>query len=112
LLNLHSQLVAVTNQLDAVTSSLSWRITKPLRELNHRLAQTRLAFRQPNADTRDTLKQTLKITFISGLKKRINSLRYLSRQSALPKERSQSKLSPRTALIYYDLQKTIEARKN
>ena len=55
---------------------------------------------------------------ISGLKRRINSLRYIFRQPAAPKEEHLSNqndlnnLSPRAARIYADLQKAIEARKN
>ena len=83
--------------------STSWRITAPLRHITVGLRRFNAAIREGR--------------LISGLKKRINSLEYIFRQPAAPKEQKQinlnnlSNLSPRAARIYADLQKAIEARK-
>ncbi|MGR8997594.1 MAG: methyltransferase domain-containing protein [Gammaproteobacteria bacterium] len=78
--------------------SSSWRITSPLRYIKGQLGRFRASIRGR--------------TLISGLKRRINSLRYIFRKSVPFKEQNQSRLSPRADLIYADLKKIIEARKD
>ena len=79
--------------------SSSWRITAPLRYIKGKLHRLNAAIREGR--------------LISGIKRRINSLRHISRQSpARPKEQNQNNLSPRATRIYAELQKAIAARKN
>jgi FkbM family methyltransferase len=99
--NLHSQLQQsqqqvknLHNQLTFTTNSLSWRITQPLRQLNHGLGKIRQLFRhQPTLSMPDFLLQTQQPT-------------------PVPEEPYQRQLSPRAARIHADLQKAIEKRKN
>jgi SAM-dependent methyltransferase len=84
--------------IQQMVSSSSWQITAPLRHIKSKLRRLNAAMREGR--------------LISGLKRRINSLRYISRQPAPPKEQKHINLSPRAARIYADLQKAIEARKN
>jgi SAM-dependent methyltransferase len=78
--------------------SSSWRITAPLRHIKVEFSRLNAAIREGR--------------LISGLKRRINLLRYRPIQSVLPQEQKQINLSPRASRIYADLQKAIEARKN
>ena len=114
--HLHNQLQSsrqqaqhLSSQLIAVTSSLSWRLTQPLRELKHRLVQAGSTRHQPE---NNTLKQILKFTPIS-VKRRIKSMRHLIRQSMPPTEEPHpNQLSPRATAIYAELQKAIKERIN
>jgi SAM-dependent methyltransferase len=84
--------------IQSLLMSGSWRITAPIRYIKVKLRRLITAIREGR--------------LISGIKRRINLLRYLSKKPELPKEQSQSYLSPRAARIYADLQKAIAARKN
>ncbi|MGZ4954212.1 MAG: methyltransferase domain-containing protein [Methylobacter sp.] len=84
--------------LIAIHNSSSWRLTAPFRYIKGTVLRLNAAIREGR--------------LISGLKRRINSLRYISMQSELPKERNQITLSPRAARIYADLQKAVKVRKN
>ena len=104
--------------IETLLMSSSWRITAPMRHIKVVLQRLSSAIREGR--------------LVSGLKRRINSMRYIFRQSALSKEKNQSnvssleagvletqnkknsafQLSARAARIYADLQKAIQARKN
>ena len=96
------QVQQVNKQLLAVMNSLSWRITKPLRQLNYRLRSSQAWQYQ--------LSHGLVKQLFGRIKRRIKLIRH---QSLLLRGKTDStQLSPHTAAIYAKLQKAIKERTN
>ncbi|WP_340122804.1 FkbM family methyltransferase [Methylobacter svalbardensis] len=66
LLSSQQQALNLGQQLTVVTASLSWRITRPLRELNYCLKKVRQGLHLPTAHALNSFKQPLKSTRIAA----------------------------------------------